>query len=307
MKKVAAIDIGTNSMRLLLCEVKEGKILNKSKELITTRIGHDVAKSGMINEKAIRRNLDALKGFTNKARHFGAEDIVVIATSAVRDAKNKEEFLKLSREEVCVDIKVIDGNEEAELGMLGVMSEFNNQSDNILVIDIGGGSTELILADKTSIYYTASLNAGAVRMTEHFIKSNPISDEDINTLNKSLEGIFAPAIHFLKQKNIDNVVAIGGTATTLASMYHELQLYNSDIVHNSILDLDYLKNSFKKIKDMTIPERHDIVGLQRERADVIPAGLYILIFLLENLGKNQVIISENDNLEGAALKYMIEA
>lgn len=306
MKKAAAIDIGTNSMRLLLCELKGGKILSKNKELITTRIGHDVAKSGMLNEKAIERNLDALKYFANKARVFGAEDIVVIATSAVRDAKNREEFLKRSREEACVDIKVIEGNEEAELGMLGVMSEFQNKSDNVLVIDIGGGSTELILADKTSIYYTASLNAGAVRMTESCIHSNPISEEDINVLNKNMEEIFASSIHFLKQKNIDSIVAIGGTATTLASMYHQLKGYMSDIVHNSVINLDYLEDSFKKIKNMTISERYDIVGLQRERADVIPAGLYILMFLLESLGKNQVTISENDNLEGAVLKYILE-
>lgn len=307
MKKAAAIDIGTNSMRLLLCELKDNKIQNKNKELITTRIGHDVAKSGILNEKAIRRNLDALKNFTNKARCFGAEDIVVIATSAVRDAKNREEFLQLSREEACVDIKVIEGNEEAELGMLGVMSEFHKQSDNILVIDIGGGSTELILADKTSIHYTVSLNAGAVRMTESFIKCNPIVDENMNALKKSLEVIFTSAMIFLKQKSIDDIVAIGGTATTLASMYHQLKLYSSDIVHNSVLNLDYLKKSFEKIKSMTISERCDIVGLQRERADVIPAGLYILIFLLESLEKNQVTISENDNLEGAVLKYIVEA
>ena len=307
MKKVAAIDIRTNSMRLLLCELKGGKILSKNKELITTRIGHDVAKSGMLNEKAIRRNLDALKYFTNKARTFGAEDIVVIATSAVRDAKNREEFLKLSKEEVCVDIKVIEGNEEAELGMLGVMSEFEKQSDNVLVIDIGGGSTELILADKTSIYYAVSQNAGAVRMTESFIHSNPIPEEDMTALNKRMKEIFASSIEYLKQKKIDDIVAIGGTATTLASMYHELKVYMADVVHNSVLDLDYLKNSFEKIRNMTISERYDIVGLQRERADVIPAGLYILIFLLESLGKNQVTISENDNLEGAVLKYNLKA
>lgn len=305
MKKAAAIDIGTNSMRLLLCELKDGKILNKSKELVTTRIGHDVSKSGMLNEEAMRRNLDVLKHFAGKAKAFGAEDIVVIATSAVRDAKNREEFLKRSKEEAFVDIKVIAGSEEAELGMLGVMSEFQKQSDHVLVIDIGGGSTELVLADTTTIYYAVSLNAGAVRMTESFIHSNPVLEEDMTALNKSIKEIFASSIDFLKQKKIDHIVAIGGTATTLASMYHQLKVYMPEIVHNSVLDLDYLEHSFKKLKSMTILERYDIVGLQRERADVIPAGLYILIFLLESLGKSQVIISENDNLEGTVMKYVL--
>lgn len=311
MRRAAAIDIGTNSMRMLICEIDSNsigniRIVKKSKELITTRIGENVAKSRMLSEKAIMRNVDALKYFVNKAKEFGSEDIIAIATSAVRDAENRDKFIQLAKAETGIEVMVIEGTEEAELGIIGVMSELEVSNDGLLVIDIGGGSTELILGNANTIEYSISINVGAVRMTEKFIRENPITEEAIYKLDENLNVMFKNTIDNLSAKKISKVIAIGGTATTLASMYHGFKIYKPEIVHNSVLSIEFLKETFEKVKNMTIEERYKIDGLQKERADVIPSGLYILIYILTKLGINEVTISENDNLEGTIMKYILK-
>lgn len=306
MKKIAAIDIGTNSMRLLLCEVENSKITKKTKELITTRIGQDVSHSGILSQKAIDRNVEALKYFKNKAFNFGADEVFVIATSALRDASNRDVFVKKALSETGLKIEIIDGQREAELGILGVLSDMSQTYDCVLVIDIGGGSTELILSENNNINFGVSINAGAVRMTERCIYSDPIKDDEINNLENTLDELFCDAISKLSKKQIKKVVAIGGTATTMASIYYGFKEYKPEIVHNSVLDISYLTSTFDKLKNMKISERYFIDGLQKERADVIPCGLYIMIYIMKKLRIENIIISENDNLEGIILSHKNE-
>lgn len=305
MRRFAAIDIGTNSMRLLLCEVEGEVIIKKEKELIITRIGKDVSNTGLISAKAMGKNIEALKYFKNKADKYGAEKILAIATSAVRDALNREEFVKSARSEAGIDVMVIQGKEEAELGIEGVMSEIGDNSGNVLVIDIGGGSTELVLGNKQGIDYSISVNAGTVRMTEQFVKDNPICNDDIKNLKDKLSELFKEPYDYLSGKRIDKVIAIGGTAATVGAIYHNLSIYNAEIVHNTLVQRKFVSEIFNRLKAMTVHERYEVKGLQRERADVIPAGIFILEQLLENMNKNEVIISENDNLEGVIVKYIL--
>ena len=306
MKVIAAIDIGTNSMRFMLCEIEGNIIAKKKKELIITRIGKDVSKTGMITEKSRIRNIEALKYFKNKADRHGAQEIFSVATSAVRDALNGEAFVDDALIQTGMNVRILSGEEEAELGLKGVMSEIQNPQESILVIDIGGGSTELILGSKDSIDYSISIPAGAVRMTEQFITSNPISAEDTAKMKNKLDELFKEPLEHLSKKRIDRIVAIGGTATTTASIFHGLSIYDPEIVHNTVINLSFVDSIFKKLKDMSVRERWDVKGLQKERADVMPAGIYILQHLIEGLKKDSLIISENDNLEGIIEKYILD-
>lgn len=305
MKKVAAIDIGTNSMRLMLCEIVGNSIAKKEKELIVTRIGKDLSKTGHITEKSFVRNIDALKYFKNKADRYGAQEVYTIATSAVRDALNGEAFAADAKSQAGVDIRIISGEEEAELGLKGVMSEIEDPFENTLVIDIGGGSTELVLGSKDKIEYSVSIPAGTVRMTEQFVASNPISNEDISNMKNRLAELFKEPLEYFSKKRIDRVIAIGGTATTVAAIFHGLSIYDPAAVHNTVIDISFLKETFTRLKDMNVQARFDVKGLQKERADVIPAGIYILKHLMEGLNKDRLAISENDNLEGIISKYIL--
>ena len=305
MKKIAAIDIGTNSMRLMLCEIVDNSIAKKEKELIVTRIGKDVSKTGLINERSLIRNIDALKYFKNKADRYGAEDVLAIATSAVRDALNGEAFAAAAKSQAGVNVRIISGEEEAELGINGVMSDIEDSENSVLVIDIGGGSTELILGSKNKTDYSISIAAGAVRMTEQFVTGHPINNEDIKNLKNRLSELFKEPLEYLGKKRIDRIIAIGGTATTTAAIFHRLDIYKPEIVHNTVIDTDFIDNTFRSLKEMPLKDRYDIKGLQKERADVMPAGLYILQHIIESLGKDSLIISENDNLEGIVSKYIL--
>lgn len=304
MRKIAAIDIGTNSMRLLLCDYDGITIKNKQKQLIVTRMGQNLSAKGIISSEAIERNINALEIFYRKALDYGAEKIIAIATSAVRDAKNRDMFLDEAKARTGIEIRVISGEAEAELGITGVLSEFNESSEDILVVDIGGGSTELVYGSLSGIKFSISINAGTVRMTEGFITENPIKQSEIQSLRNNLNSLFENPISRLKALKIDKVLAIGGTATSIAAMYHNISIYDPQKVHNTVIDIEYLNDIFEKLKNMTIEQRYEVKGLQRERADVIPAGIYILLFLLQSLDIKSFIVSENDNLEGAVIKYI---
>ncbi len=304
MRKVAAIDIGTNSMRLLLCDYDGVTIKNKQKQLIVTRMGQNLSAKGVISTEAIERNINALEIFNKKALDFGAEKIIAIATSAVRDAKNREVFLEAAKVRTGIEINVISGEAEAELGITGVLSEFNESTEDILVIDIGGGSTELVYGNLSGIKYSISINAGTVRMTEGFFTENPIKQNEIQSLRKNLDSLFEDPISRLKTLKIGKVLTIGGTATSIAAIYHSLSIYDSQKVHNTVIDIEYLKNIFETLKNMKIEQRYEVKGLQKERADVIPAGIYILLYLLQSLDISRFIVSENDNLEGAIIRYI---
>jgi exopolyphosphatase/guanosine-5'-triphosphate,3'-diphosphate pyrophosphatase len=287
----------------LLCEYGKQGFGHKEKHLIVTRMGQGLSASGVISEDAMKRNLDALSVFKAKAELYGAQELIAIATSAVRDAENREEFVNAAKEQTGIEIKVISGDLEADLGITGVVNDYIAESTDILVIDIGGGSTELVLGDVQGVKYSKSVNAGTVRMTERFITSHPLIDHEIHNLNKNLVQLFEEPINHLKRLNIKKAVAIGGTATTIAAIYHSMCIYDPQKVHNTVIDFAYLQNLLEKLKNMSVEQRYEIKGLQKERADVIPAGIIIMIHIMKSLGLQCYVASENDNLEGAIIKF----
>ena len=186
--KVGTIDIGTNSMRLLIADYENNKIKNRKKYINTTRIGQGVDKEGYITEEALERNLKALKDFSDKCVQEKCEKVYCMGTSALRDSKNGQYFVDRAKELTNIDVKIICGQEESNLGFMGVLEGTEgNKKDDILVMDIGGGSTEFIVGNEDGIKFSKSENVGALRMTEKFITTDPISDEEFNNMTKFIE------------------------------------------------------------------------------------------------------------------------
>ncbi len=297
MKKYAAIDIGTNSMRLLLVEMEGQKILHRQKFINTTRIGKSVDSAGRITPEGLEINLIAFDKFVNQAQEWGATEIWAIATSAVRDAENGQEFVDKAYEKTNITINIIDGKEEAKLGYKGVLLGLTEPTSSVFLIDIGGGSTELILGNQESIIEGNSYNVGALRMTERFITTDPPSPKE---LEKLLEGIKQQLEEALINypRNLEAIIGIGGTATTIAALHQKLDPYDMNKVHGYTMDLTEIIKLQNNLKELTLEERKQLKGLHPKRADIIVAGMMIMTAVMELLNITYLTVSEYDNLEG---------
>ena len=292
------IDIGTNSCRLFIAELEntsEGKKIKKElvKDVEIVKLGEGVNKTHNLNPNAIKRTLDCLKKYKEKASSYGVENIRAFATSAVRDAENREIFLQ-EVSKLGIKIECISGKTEATLNFLGNSLVFK---DRILVVDIGGGSTEFTLGKDKSIDFIQSINIGAVRATEKFFSDNDYSEEKLEKckvwIRKNLE-----ILKTIKDREF-KLIGVAGTATTQISVRDKMEIYDSSKVHMATLTLDELKENLSLFLSKNFEERKNIVGLEEKRADVIIAGTLILLTILEELNQDKIIISESDNLSGA--------
>ncbi|WP_294707993.1 Ppx/GppA phosphatase family protein [uncultured Fusobacterium sp.] len=292
------IDIGTNSCRLFIAELEntsEGKKIKRElvKDVEIVKLGEGVNKTHNLNPNAIKRTLDCLKKYKEKASSYGVENIKAFATSAVRDAENREVFLQEVLK-LGIKIECISGKTEATLNFLGSSLVFK---DRILVVDIGGGSTEFTLGKDKSIDFIQSINIGAVRATEKFFSDNDYSEEKLEKckvwIRKNLE-----ILKTIKDREF-KLIGVAGTATTQISVRDKMEIYDSSKVHMATLTLDELKENLSLFLSKNFEERKNIVGLEEKRADVIIAGTLILLTILEELNQDKIIISESDNLSGA--------
>jgi len=289
-KTKAVIDIGTNSCRLFIAHIENGRITNKILKLMEiTRLGQDVNKTKVLRQDAMDRTIETLKRYRKKIDEYGVEDIKVTATSATRDSKNREDFISRVKQETNLEIHCITGEEEGKLSFSGAVSEFN---EKIMVFDIGGGSTEFILGDKNNIEYIESFNVGAVRLGEKFFK------EKDNLLNGEIwvKEILKKMFKYKDQSF--KLVGVAGTVTANVSVLLEMEVYDTDRVHMyRLTKKDILKN-LDKFLSRSLEERKKIVGLHPKRAEVIIPGTYLLLWIMEVLQRDEIIVSESDILEG---------
>lgn len=288
MKTYAAIDVGTNSVRLLVADIRSGKIQPLLKDLITTRIGKGMATSSYLKLEAITRTVDAVAGFYRNAQRFAADKIYIFATSAVRDASNKEVFICETEKRLGITPQILSGEEEAKLSFLGATSAFQGEDllKNIVVIDIGGGSTEIIF--KKDTVHGVSLPMGAVRLAE-----KPLSSSEIAKL------FFAEVENVPYKKPF--IVGVGGTATSLAAIAQGLVKYDTSKVHGYKLTTTVVNQVNAKLHKLTLQERENLPGLDPRRADIIPYGSEILATLLRLFNADSLTVSESDILEGRIL------
>ncbi|MGL5348852.1 MAG: Ppx/GppA phosphatase family protein [Peptostreptococcaceae bacterium] len=295
--KIGTIDIGTNSMRLLIANYIDGKLENRKKYVNTTRIGQGVDQDGYIIEEAMKRNLDALEEFANICKTEKCVSVYCMGTSALRDSKNGKEFVEQAKVRTGIDVDIISGKEESNLGFRGVMEGLEDNT-NILVIDIGGGSTEFIVGDRQGIKFSKSENVGALRMTEKFLKMEPINEVEFENMSKFIYDEIKDTLDYVKSINIEKIVGIGGTITSLSAMNQKLEVYSMEKIHNSEITVEEIKEILQNLKQMTLNDKKTIKGLQAKRADIITAGVEILKIIIENLEIEKIIVSEYDNLEG---------
>ena len=297
--KIGTIDIGTNSMRLLIADYKNNKIENRKKYINITRIGQGVDDKGYITEEALERNLNALKEFADKCIEEKCEKVYCMGTSALRDSKNGQDFVDRAKELTNIDVKIICGEEESNLGFMGVLEGAGGDKSNyILVLDIGGGSTEFIVGNEDGIKFCKSENVGALRMTEKFITTDPISDEEFNKMSDFIEETISSTLDKIKGMHVSKLVGIGGAITSLSAMNQQLEVYSMEKVHNSVVTKKDLEKILQNLKKMTLSDKKTIKGLQPKRADIITAGVKILHIVMEKLEIEKIMISEYDNLEG---------
>lgn len=309
--KYGAIDIGTNSMRLLLAEEEGGVLLNREKFINTTRLGHGIDENGFISREYLDLNIEALKLFSQKCKEFGCEKIFCIGTAALRNSKNGVEFVKRAKEEIGIKVEIISGEREAYLGYKGVTGGISIADDYVLILDIGGGSTEFVFGNSKEILYRRSINLGALSTTDRFISSMPESNEELVKLNKFINGEVSSVIKDLKEvcdsykvKDGFRFLGIGGTITSVSAINQKLESYSMEKIHASFVSFDELNTQIEKISRMNLDERRHIKGLQAKRAEIILSGELILKSVMDNLSLDRIQISEFDNLEGIILEDM---
>ncbi len=305
MARWAAIDIGSNSTRLLIAQVEKGSITPVETDLITSRLAEGVEETGFLQGDAQDRTLAAVGKFLKRCRKVGVEKIRMGATSAVRGAGNRGEFLQSLRTATGLEPEVFSGQVEARLSFLGVVSALPLAAAGpTLVTDIGGGSTELIKGGGQEILASISLPLGAVRLTETHLpsKSDPVSSSQLRHLQQQVEGVLAGVVggDFWEGKWEEPLlgVGVGGTVTTLAAIYLGLGKYSGKLVQGTVLPYKHLKGILDRLAGMDLTARKEVTGLPQERADIIIAGTVILLSLLEKLDLPEIISSEGDILTG---------
>jgi exopolyphosphatase / guanosine-5'-triphosphate,3'-diphosphate pyrophosphatase len=283
MALYAAIDVGTNTVLLLVAERKASGFQAVAERGSITRLGKGVDATRRLAPEAMERTLDAVGRFAAEARALGAVGLVVSATSAARDAENGGEFLAAAKERSGVEVEILSGEEEARLSYLAVSNDFAAEagSRELVAIDIGGGSTEFIFGTGSAVRFHKSLDVGSVRLTERCVRSDPPSTEDFVRLNAelaaALPSVPCPAADAL-------VVGVAGTVTTLYAVANAVVPYDAARVHGGWLSRDTLARTRARLASAPLAARKRIPGLQAERADVIVAGAVLLECALDHLG-----------------------
>ncbi|MBW3609262.1 MAG: Ppx/GppA family phosphatase [Actinobacteria bacterium] len=301
--RVAVIDIGTNSTRLLIADVAaDGALQQLHRESIVTRLGAKVDATGCLQEDAMQRVFDALARFRDLIEEHGATATTAVLTSAVRDAANGAEFMAAVRERHDIDARTIEGDEEAELTFAGATSERADTGDEVLVVDIGGGSTEFVVGCHGTVDFHASTQAGVVRQTERHIEHDPPRPAEIDSLRREVAQIIRDNVPGEHRRRVAQGIAVAGTATTCASIELELDPFDRALVHGHVLRRAICAAILNQLSRLTDDERRAVIGLQPDRAPTIIAGVAMLLEVMDAFGLDAVEVSEHDILRGAALR-----
>ncbi len=297
-QRVAVIDIGTNSARLLVADVSDGRVSPVERRSNVTRLGRGVDLSGRLSAEAIEDACGAIGEYVAEIRELGLRRVDAIATSAVRDADNGSAFIAELRERFALSARILDGEEEARLTYLGAGSEHAPTAPT-LVVDIGGGSTELIVGVGEEISFHASLQAGVVRHTERHINSDPPTAIELESLAADVRGLIEGAL--AGGVSAEAGIAVAGTPTSLAAIEMALVPYDPARVHEHVLALPAIQRMLSQLASAPLAERIQIPGLHADRAPTIVAGVVILVETMRAFGLEEITVSEHDILYGSAI------
>jgi exopolyphosphatase/guanosine-5'-triphosphate,3'-diphosphate pyrophosphatase len=296
--RVAVIDVGTNSARLLVADVTDGRVEPVERRSTVTRLGRGVDLSGRLSAGAIEDACAAIGEYVATLEKLGAETVDAIATSAVRDAENGGAFVAELRERFALSARILDGEEEARLTYVGATSE-RAPTEPTLVVDIGGGSTELVVGTGTEISFHASLQAGVVRHSERHIASDPPTAVELEALATDVRGLIEAAIGSGVEASAG--IAVAGTPTSLAAIEMALEPYDPARVHGHVLPLPSIQRMLSQLASTPLAQRVKIPGLHPDRAPTVVAGVVILIETMRAFGLERIEVSEHDILYGTAI------
>ena len=297
-KRVGVIDVGTNSSRLLVADVAGRRVSRVERRSQVTRLGRGVDLSGRLAAEAIEDVCEVIGEYVEVLRELGAERVEAIATSAARDAENGGAFIAELRERFALSARVLDGEEEARLTYLGATSE-QLPTVPTLVVDIGGGSTELIVGAGEEIAFHASLQAGVVRPTERHIASDPPAPVELESLAADVRGLIEEAVAGAPE--VGAGIAVAGTPTSLAAIELGLEPYDPERVHGHVLVLPSIQRMLSQLASSPLSKRAQIPGMHPDRAPTIVAGVVILVEAMRTFGLERITVSEHDILYGTAI------
>jgi len=303
--RLGVVDLGTNSIRLLVASAgpsQDQGLEEFARDMVITRIGEGVDRTGRIDPEALARTVDVLERYCRRARALHAERIRVSATAAVREASNRDELEASVRTHAGSELEIITGEREAALSFLGATHGLDAPSP-FLVLDIGGGSTEFALGTEQP-EASISTPMGSVRLTERLIRTDPPSEEELAILRKAVHGILDDVERSVPVRTARTLVAVAGTPTTIQAISLGLPFYDPEAIHRSWLSVWEAERVLEELATMTTDERSAIPVIAPGRADVIVAGAMILVEVMRRSGFDRALVSETDILDGLALERL---
>jgi exopolyphosphatase/guanosine-5'-triphosphate,3'-diphosphate pyrophosphatase len=299
--RLAAVDVGTNSTRLLVADVAGGAMVAEhAREMVITRLGKGVDRTGRFDPDALARTLEVLAVYAETCRRLGVTRRRVVATSATRDAADRRAFLDGVRDRLGVDAEVLTGEAEAALTYRGATADLPGDRPT-LVVDIGGGSTELILGHGARARAMVSLDIGCVRLFERHLRGDPPAAAEVAALRADVAAHLDGVTAVVDPAAADRVVGVAGTVTTVAAIALGLDAYDPRRIHRSTIAAADVAATADKLAAMTVAERAAMPVMARGREDVIAAGALLLDELVQRFQIREVIASEADILDGALL------
>jgi exopolyphosphatase/guanosine-5'-triphosphate,3'-diphosphate pyrophosphatase len=293
-ERAAFIDIGTNSILCLIAELDSGggyRVLEDRAEI--TRFGEGVDQTGQIGAEGEQRSLKTLRNYLHRCRKLGVQNITAVGTSALRDAQNGSQVRARLKERLGLDIGVISGDQEASYSFLAVQRGLALRGQELLVIDVGGGSTELIRGHESGVSHAVSMDIGSVRLTERFLRSDPATAAECQAMVAAIDRDISPLRDaWLKDDSPLTLVGIAGTFTTLAAVEKKLARYSHSEVHGSRLTITEVRRQVSLFQGRSIAERKSIPGLEPKRADVILAGAYLIERIMSLFRAGEVMVSD---------------
>jgi exopolyphosphatase/guanosine-5'-triphosphate,3'-diphosphate pyrophosphatase len=295
------VDMGTNSTRLLVGDVEDGEVKELERRSTVTRLGRGVDTSRQLATEAIEDVVSAVGEYITLYEPLEPDVVLALATSAVRDAENSGAFIAELRERFALNARILTGEEEARLTYVGAVAG-RAPSDGTLVIDIGGGSTEIVVGSGREMAFHTSLQLGTVRHTERHIRNDPPTAPELEALAEDIRKQLFAELAAADVFEIHTGIAVAGTPTSLAAIDQELDPYDPERVHGYVLSLDAIQHMYSMLSGKSLEERLKVPGLHPGRAPTIVAGVVILIQAMRAFGLQEIEVSEHDILYGAALE-----
>lgn len=309
MGRYAAIDCGTNAIRILIADVVDGRVVDVEREMRTVRLGEGVDATGEFTQAALERTFAACDEYSQLLADNPVDALRFIATSASRDVRNREQFVDGVRERLGVEPEVIAGSEEAELSFLGAVRGIDPSllRDPVLVADIGGGSTEYVLGSAATGTITAltSVNVGCVRMTERHLLSDPPTLEEIPAAVADVDAQIEKVMQVIPPGSFETFVGLAGSVTTVAAMAMDLPEYDAAAIHGSVITRAQVKSVTTRLLDMTRAERAAFGFMHPGRVDVIAGGALVLCRTMQAYDLDEVVAGETDLLDGIVYRLSL--